>query len=141
MPKQVFDGYDTSYSDNGNGQFTEVQTPRYRTEYETEYYDEPVYRDDPVYQTKYYYDIDRWLEISPLTTSGSDHDPFWADTDLPNEVSSPKYGDRRQAGRTETYNVIAETKKGKEKTFEYSLDEWESLKIGDKIEQEGLRFE
>ena len=44
----------------GNGYFEEetISTPVYETYYETEEYQEPIYRDEPVYAMKYYYDID-----------------------------------------------------------------------------------
>ncbi len=81
VSKQVPDGYDISYSykDNGNGSFDEIEhrTPKYKTVYETEYYDEPVYRSEPVYATKYYYDITRWRVCDKCVTSGNDRNPYW----------------------------------------------------------------
>ena len=60
---QVISGYEThsSYSNNGNGTFTEhsYKTPIYSTEYRTVTYEEPVYKSVPVYKTKYYYEIDK----------------------------------------------------------------------------------
>ncbi len=80
--RQVIDHYDTSYeyTDNGNGTFSEheVRTPVYRTETYTEPVQEPVYRKEPIYQTKYYYDIDRWVAVRQYETKGSDHDPYWS---------------------------------------------------------------
>ncbi len=140
VAKQVQDGYDTDYRDLGNGQFEEVQTPRYRTEYETEYYEEPVYRNEPVYATKYYYDIDKWVNVDPAETSGSDHSPYWSDTGLGTAVADPKYGDRREGARGEEYVVVVETKKGGEQRMICSFDEWNSLKEGDKIEYKSRRF-
>lgn len=86
--KQVIDHYETkySYSNNGDGTFTEksYQEPVYRTETEyytekepvyrteTEYYTEkePVYRDEPIYAWKYWYDIDEWTVSDRLTEQG-----------------------------------------------------------------------
>lgn len=71
---EIIDHYDTksSYTDNGDGTFTEdtYQVPVYRTK--TEYYTEkePVYRDEPVYAWKYWYDIDRWKVTDKLVETG-----------------------------------------------------------------------
>lgn len=80
--RQVIDHYETNYtySDNGNGTFTEhsSQTPVYRTEYYEETHEEPVYRQDPVYATKYYYEIERWLNSGRnYPSSGDNHEPYW----------------------------------------------------------------
>lgn len=77
---QVFDGYDTYtyYTDNGNGTFTEhtSQTPRYHTEYVTETYQEPVYISVPVYDTKYHYEIERWVYDRTEESKGSNNEPY-----------------------------------------------------------------
>lgn len=80
--REVFDHNETSttYSDNGNGTFTEhtTTTPVYRTETYQESHEEPVYRQDPVYATKYYYDIDKWVDTgNDYPSSGKDHKPYW----------------------------------------------------------------
>lgn len=86
VAQQVYDGedYHTSYQDNGDGTFTEIitSTPRYRTEYYTEYYEQPIYRDDPVYATKYYYDIDKWIVDRTETSSGAEDAPYWPEVTL-----------------------------------------------------------
>ena len=85
--RQVLDHYDTSYSysDNGNGTFKqhENRTPVYHTEYYTESNQEPVYRQDPVFQTKYYYEIERWVDKDSYESSGTDKSPYWNETYLP----------------------------------------------------------
>ena len=78
----MIDHYNTeySYSDNGNGTFTEhtKQVPVYKTEYYEETHQEPVYRQDPVYATKYYYDIDKWFDSGrDYPSSGTDQNPYW----------------------------------------------------------------
>ena len=117
----------------GNGQYKEVKTPRYKTVYENKTYKEPVYRKEPVYDTKYYYNIDKWKETNALRTSADDHEPKWAETDLPEKVQSPKYGDKRQGSRRGKYWVIIKDDKGNEQKLERSLDEWKDLKEGDKV--------
>lgn len=129
VPKQVLDGYETytSYSDNGNGTFSEhtYQTPIYRTEYYDETYQEAVYRDEPVYKTKYYYDIDRWTVIYKYPSKEEDKTPYW-NTDY---ILKDK---QRDTKRTETYNIIYVSKK---KKYEYSVDyeTWEKSNIGDSV--------
>ena len=142
VAEQVLDGYDRSYRDLGNGQAEVVETPRYRTEYRTEYYDEPVYRQVPEYRTKYYYDIGRWKQISSLDTAGSDHAPYWHSDEgrIPASVANPAYGDKRQGGRKEKYYVsILDTKKRQQKV-EYSYSDWMNAQIGDKIGYKTFRF-
>lgn len=121
----VFDGYDTSYSyrDLGNGRFEEVEnkTPRYRTEYRTENYREPVYRNDPIYQTKYYYYIMRWVTDHYEETSGENDEPYFAEVQ---EDSTHRTGDR-----TERYYVT--DSEGKVYTASYEI--WKDLKAGQQV--------
>ena len=153
VSEQVFDGYDTSYRDLGNGQAEVVQTPRYRTEYHTETYEVPKYKtvyheeeyqvpiyvEVPVYQTKYYYNIDRWLYYETLTSAGYDQTPYWAETDIPEEVESPDYGDLRLGARKGTYFVKMQ---GAGETYDvaYSLSEWQSFCVGDELSYKSFRF-
>ena len=137
--EEVFDGYDTDYRDLGNGQFEEIQTPKYRTEYRTETYEEPVYRDEPVYQTKYYYDIDRWKEQYSIDTKGNDKNPEWGD--LPSNIitdsyrlSNPEYGDKKEGEHEEHYYVNTTDESGNSQTIEYLYNEWLDLNEGDGIE-------
>lgn len=126
---QVQDGYDVTYSDNGNGTFTEHQTPKYRTEYRTEYYQEPIYRSEPVYDTKYYYDIDRWVYGRSVDTSGSEDDPYWGDVTLQKK--------EREGQKNEVYKVFVEVrKKDKSKIYTYSCpqSEWETYPAGTNVQ-------
>ena len=81
VAKERITGYNTyyTYNDLGNGYFEEEEhsEPIYETYYETEYYDEPVYKEVAVYQTKYYYEIDKWLYERSVETSGNDKNPYW----------------------------------------------------------------
>lgn len=127
--RQVLAGYEShsSYSDNGNGTFTEhtYQTPVYKTEYYTETYQEPVYRDEPVYKTKYYYEIDRWTVINEYPSSGNDKEPYW-NTDY---VLNKK---QRDSNRKETYKITYTSEKD---TYELPTDyeTWKSAKEGDYV--------
>lgn len=130
--RQVQDGYDTHYEqkDLGNGYFenVEVQTPRYKTEYYTEYEDKEIYRDEPVYQTKYYYDIWRWEHTRDVKTEGNDHNPYWGDTNLKDN--------EREGVRRESYYI--ELDMGKKKTVKYTVNakDWPNINVGDKYKIE-----
>ena len=130
VPESVFDGYETrtSYSDNGNGTYTETttQVPVYRTEYRTESYEEPIYRKEPVYGTRYYYEVDRWVFDRTETSSGGDDEPYWPDPALDsNERESSTYEDY----------ILNVTIPKNEKTYPYSttLEEWKQYSAGDKV--------
>ena len=124
VAERVFDGYDTEieYKDLGNGLFEEVehQIPRYRTEYHTETYEEPIYIDIPVFEKKYYYSIMRWLYDRDETTSGADSEPYYAELNLPET--------ERESGRRERYWIISGGKK-----YKISYDLWNQIKTGSKI--------
>lgn len=70
-----------SYSDNGDGTFTEHtytnQYPVYRTEYYTQEEQKPVYVSVPVYEKKYYYQIQKWVFNRTKTASGVDEYEFY----------------------------------------------------------------
>lgn len=127
--RQVIDHYETNYtySDNGNGTFTEhsSQTPVYRTEYYEETHEEPVYRQDPVYATKYYYEIERWLNSGRnYPSSGDNHEPYW-------NTEYTLADNERDTDRTEKYVVMYDNGKSDSKT----LDDWLSIQIGDKYKR------
>lgn len=124
--RRVLDHYDTSYTytDNGNGTFTEnkVETPVYRTETYEEPVQQAVYRNVPVYQVKYYYDIDRWVVIGDYPTSGEDHEPYWSE-----EYTLGK--NQRDTRRTESYfTTYSETD-----VERVSYNKWVDQHIGDGI--------
>lgn len=127
--RQVIDHYETNYtySDNGNGTFTEHsnQTPVYRTEYYEETHEEPVYRQDPIYATKYYYEIERWLNSGRnYPSSGDDHEPYW-------NTEYTLAANERDTDRTEKYVVMYDNGKSDSKT----LDDWLSIQTGDKYKR------
>lgn len=131
VAEQVFDGYDTStyYTDNGDGTFTEhtSQTPRYRTEYHTETYEEPIYVDVPVYDVKYYYEIERWVYERCEKSAGADQSPYWAEYILDDN--------ERTAETRETYMLTFVTDK-KQKTYSYtcaSQEEWDAYRTQDSV--------
>lgn len=131
VSEQVFDGYDIEYyyEDNGNGTFTEHsrEVPRYRTEYHTETYEEPVYVSVPVYDTKYYYEIERWVYDHTEECSGVNVEPYWPEYTLDD--------DEREDTKNSEYSIEFYVEK-KDKIYEYdceSLEEFESYTLDEKV--------
>lgn len=126
VSEQVFDGYDTSYSyrDLGNGMFEQIEnrTPRYRTEYHTETYEDPVYISVPVYDTKYYYSIERWVYDHDEVAKGDDGRAYFPEYTFRDGIT-------RDGGRTERYWIVDTN--GKKYPVEYEL--WSNLTIGQTV--------
>ncbi len=130
--EQYISGYrtHTEYVDLGNGYFDTrtYQEPEYSTRYYTVQVQEPVYRSEPVYDTKYYYDIERWVYERTVRSSG-DVNPYWPKENLKsNERSSTKH---------ENYTVTGYNIKDKNQTtnsYSLSFEYWEKIKPGMTIE-------
>lgn len=92
------------------------------------------YRSEPVYDTKYYYEIDRWVNIAPLITQGTDKElitwPNTSDysTNAPNIIGNIIIG-----ARTESYwvDTIGANKKNYTLHLEYSF--WMKQGVGSKL--------
>ncbi len=135
VSEQVLDHYETYTTtvDNGDGSFEveEHKEPVYRTEYRTEYREEPVYKDVPIYDTKYYYEIERWVHTRDVTTKGTDHNPKWGEVVLSGATGDHGTGAEREGNRSESYGVIDSDGK-RYTTDEYywtDLSEGETLKV------------
>lgn len=127
--REVIDHYETNYTytDNGNGTFTEhaSETPVYRTETYTDTREEPVYRQEPVYDTKYYYEIDKWVQTGEeYPSEGEDKNPFWNE----NYTLSDK---ERDTSRVETYYVEYDNGEVAEKWY----DDWLATELGDEVQR------
>ena len=135
--EQEIDHYEEniSYRDCGNGYAEEIRSsyPVYRTVTKTR--EVPVYRDVPVYDTKYYYDIDKYVFSRTETTQNSDKYPFWPEN-LPVEKESPTIGDERISSQRETYMIFAYIS-GKDvrdqKEYTMNLEEWKAINVGDSV--------
>ena len=129
--RQVVDHYETyyTYTDNGNGSFTEVahERPVYTTEYYTETVQEPIYRQVPRYAAKYYYTIWRWNPEREVTASGTDHNAAWPEYTLGEN--------EREGQRAEAYFFTVEHTEKKEPAATYRVDEehWRSVNVGDQM--------
>ena len=121
--------YSTTLIDMGNGYFEEetISTPVYETYYETEEYQESIYRDEPVYAMKYYYDIDRYVYERPVNTSGNDKEPYWGEVKL-------NY-DERVSERNEEYKISGISDEKEKRTLEISVnfEKWNVLEKGQTV--------
>ena len=129
VSESVYDGEDTytSYVNNGDGTFSEetYSTPRYRTEYHTEYYQEPIYRDEPVYRTKYYYDIERWVVDRTEESNGVDNEPYWPEYTLA--------ANERTGYTGEIYGLSMLVDEEKKYRAYLPLESWTAFKAGDQV--------
>lgn len=84
---------------------------------------QPVYKKVPVFQTKYYYEIDKYVHNRNLKTSGQDKDVYWSNKSLVTK--------ERENRRTERYFVSAynENNELKKYTLDYSV--WKDVEIGE----------
>ncbi|MBO4471458.1 MAG: hypothetical protein J5841_06865 [Clostridia bacterium] len=125
--EQVYDHDEYTLVDNGNGTFSEVSHPVYRTEtrYKTE--QQAVYVPVPRYQTKYYYNIWRWTPSRDVTASGDDHNAVWPEVELGEN--------EREGQRTEAYAFTVEHIGGKEAPATYRIAEsdWMNINVNDKL--------
>jgi hypothetical protein len=110
--------------DLGNGFFEDIECtdPVYETQSRTETYEEPIYIDVPVYQTKYTYEIDKWVVVRTEEAGSSDHAAFWPETNLT--------GDEREGERTEIYTVFFTDEDGKQYDLEMTENEWLGFETG-----------
>ncbi|MBO5435908.1 hypothetical protein J6A31_08950 [bacterium] len=121
-----YEEYVSGYRDLGNGQFEEIisKRPIYETYYETETVQEPVYKDVPVYDTKYYYEIDRWVDSRNVRTSGYDKNPKWGTVTLADK--------ERQGNKTEIYYICG-TIDGSPQKFNLAFAQWNNCNEGDRL--------
>jgi len=141
VSEQVLVGYEeyvAGYKDLGNGQFQEIieERPVYETKYETETYQEPVYRDEPVYDTKYYYEIDRYVHSYTEKASEHNKNPYWPDVNL--GVKD------REGNRSEHYYLhgtdTLDPNNKHSRMFELDYSKWIKYNIGDSIRFTTTRF-
>lgn len=113
----------TGHRDLGNGNFEEItsEEPIYDTRTWTETREEPVYVSIPVYETKYYYDIERWVHKEWLKTSGTTDEPYWHELDIIPDTE-------REGGHKETYTIKVENRKEKQFSYELPFDVWHEIR-------------
>lgn len=120
----VLDGYDeeiVGYKDLGNGYMEEITTqiPRYRKESR----EVPVYEDEPVYQTKYYYEIDKWLYHRAVVTSAHDKNPYWGKLNL--------HSLEREGSKKQEYRIYGVDDDNNQHDYEVDYAVWIEYDIDD----------
>lgn len=125
--RQVYDHDEYTLVDNGNGTFSQVAHPVYRTEYYTETVKRAVYRNEPVYNTKYYYTIWRWAPSRQVSASGDDHEPYWPEFELGEN--------EREGERAAEYRFTVEHTEKKEAgaTYRIAESDWMNINVGDQL--------
>lgn len=130
VSERVKDGeekYVCGKKDLGNGHFEDKYCTRdkYRTEYRTETYQDPVYKDVPRYQTKYTYDIEKWLVNRTEEAAGEDHNAQWPSYEL---KSTEREGEKK-----ETYTIRFLNSKGKEYSLDFPFEKWRTYETNQKV--------
>jgi hypothetical protein len=110
--------YVCGQQDMGNGFFEDVMCSRpiYETQYRTESVEVPMYEQVPVYDTKYTYEIDKWVVDRTETANGRDQNPFWPGLELRQN--------EREGARTETYRITFADGEGNQYEKEFPYDVW-----------------
>ncbi|HEU0013475.1 MAG TPA: hypothetical protein VFQ45_07310 [Longimicrobium sp.] len=105
--------------DLGNGHFEDrtCTEPEYETRYRTETYEEPIYRREPIYDTKFAYEIERWLPDDTAHAEGEGaQEPVWPEV---------KLGEKEREGtRIERYVLRFQDGEGNEYEAEVPLDQF-----------------
>lgn len=126
---QVQNGtYICGHNSLGNGYFEDVYCPKFDTVYETKYHPVPKYRPQPVYQTKYTYDIEKWVFERTAKTVGTDHEAYWPGLELTDK--------ERESGRVQTYTVIFLDQKEQKRPMVVTYEQWVTYQIGEKYSAE-----
>lgn len=111
-----------SYSNNGDGTFTENSRTVTDYGYVTRTRTVPQYKDIPVYKTKYYYWEWRWCHERNATSTGKTR-----------EVKYPKVvykENEREEDKTVKYYIIATNKKGEENKYLCDKENWMKFEKG-----------
>lgn len=109
----------------GNGRFEDVECERtkYKTVSRKEDYEEPVYIWVDVYATKYRYEIDKWVDMTPVRSQGGGKDP---------EPSWPKVflaSNERETTREEKYWVTFTSGADSYTYRTTNIADWKSLEL------------
>jgi len=121
--------YTCGQIDMGNGYFQDktCTEPEYETRYHTETYEEPVYRREPVYDTKYAYEIERWLPRDTVRERGdAAREPIWP---------TVAAGENERAGaRMERYLLRLTDGEGETYEEEVSAEQFDRYRQGQSVQ-------
>ena len=125
--RQVYDHDEYTLQDNGNGTFSSVSHPVYRTETYYETVREPVYRSVPRYATKYYYKIWRWTPSRDVTASGDTHEAYWPEVTLAEN--------EREGQKSEAYTFTVQNSEKPEDvtTWQIAESNWRNIEVGSDV--------
>ena len=120
--------YTCGQRDMGNGYFEDVTCtePEYTTSYREETYQDPVYRREPIYDTKYAYEIEKWLP----------DDTAWARGDAAKEPTWPavRIGrNEREGARIQRYVLRFTDDEGKTYEREVTADQFARYRQGQPV--------
>jgi hypothetical protein len=120
--------YTCGQRDMGNGYFEDVTCtePEYTTNYRTETYQDPVYRQEPIYDTRYAYEIEKWLP----------DDTAWARGDAAREPSWPAVQidrNEREGARIQRYVLRFTDDEGKTYEEEVSPEQFARYRQGQSV--------
>ena len=131
--EQISDGterYVCGKINKKNGYFEDKYCTRtkYKSVTKTRSRTETTYRDVPVYKTRYNYLIDKWIAAGEKAASGTDFNPRWENVPVDNAKT-------REAGRTESYNLICKELSGNNKLHKIKLtaENWSKFKSGERL--------
>lgn len=120
--------YTCGQRDLGNGYFEDVTCtePEYTTNYRTETYQDPVYRREPIYDTKYAYEIERWLPDDTAWARGDGaREPVWP---------TPQIGrNEREGARIQRYVLRFTDGDGKTYEREVTEDQFRRYRQGQEV--------
>jgi len=131
VSEKVKDGeekYVCGKTDLGNGRFKDKYCTRdkYRTETRTETYRDPVYKQVAVYQTKYTYDIEKWLVTRTEKAGAEDNKAYWPKVELKDK--------EREGEKKESYTMRLSGAKGKTYNYEMPFEKWSAYELKQKVQ-------
>ena len=80
----------------------------------------------PVYQTKYYYDIERWVTKEWINAEGTNDNPYWPELQLKDL--------ERTGSKREQYVILTTDRRDREKKYELPFVLWNDVMIHSEIE-------
>ena len=123
--KKIPDGEDckTVKQDKGDGSFIEKQECT------------PKYKEIPVMDQYCTYRIEKWTAVSPLTSSGTDLNPYPPKGNI-KECSITTVGCQKKGSKSETYTVQFQSTEdaGKSYSCDFAQEVWKTYTVGTKFD-------